>query len=57
MSSLGSIPRSVTGSKLSLASSETDSKADRFRLGQRKNIMSSIAEETRDPTEEGIPYT
>lgn len=57
MSSLGSIPRSVTGSKASLASSDSDSKMDKFHRPQRKNIMSSIAEETRDSTEEGIPYT
>ncbi|CAF4073398.1 unnamed protein product, partial [Rotaria sordida] len=57
MSSLGSIPRSVTGSKVSLASNESDSKNEPFRRPQRKNIMSSIAEESRDTTEEGIPYT
>ncbi|CAF4587849.1 unnamed protein product [Rotaria sp. Silwood1] len=57
MSSLGSIPRSVTGSKASLASNDSESKNEPFRRAQRKNIMSSIAEETRDTTEEGIPYT
>jgi len=57
MSSIGSVPRSVGGSRASLASNDTDSKNEPFRRGQRKNIMSSIAEESRDPTEEGIPYT
>ncbi|CAF2355156.1 unnamed protein product [Rotaria sp. Silwood2] len=57
MSSLGSIPRSVTGSKASLASNDSDFKNEPFRRAQRKNIMSSIAEETRSTTEEGIPYT
>ncbi|CAF4392296.1 unnamed protein product, partial [Rotaria sordida] len=57
MSSLGSIPRSVTGSRTSLASNESDSKNEPFRRPHRKNIVSSISVESRDTTEEGIPYT
>lgn len=57
MSSLGTIPRSVTGSKVSLATNDSDSRNEPFRRAQRKNLMSSIAEESRSSTEEGIPYT
>jgi hypothetical protein len=57
MSSIGSVPRSIGGSKASLASNESDRKNEPFHRGQRKNIMSSIAEESRDSTESGIPYT
>lgn len=58
-SSFGSIPRSVGGSRATLASNESDSKNEPFQRAQKKNLMSSIAEETRsrDSTEEGIPYT
>ena len=54
---MGSVPRSVGGSKISLASNQADNANDPFRRGQRKNIMANIAEESRDSTEEGIPYT
>jgi hypothetical protein len=57
MSSVGSIPRSIGGSKLSVGSNDNDSKNELFRRVQKKNLMSSIAEEARDRTEEGIPYT
>jgi hypothetical protein len=57
MSSIGSVPRSVGGSKASLALNESDNKNEPFRRNQRKNIMSSIVEESRGSTEEGIPYT
>jgi len=57
MSSVGSVPRSIGGSKASLTS--VDSKNEPFRAGQRKNLMTSIAEdeEARDQTGDTIPYT
>ena len=55
--SLGSVPRSIGGSVASLATNRSDAKGEPFRQNTRKNIMSSIAEEARNPNEEGIPYT
>ena len=57
-SSLGSVPRSVGGSKLSLTSNGSDKKTEPFAPSKRTK-MSMIAEdgESRGSTEEGIPYT
>jgi hypothetical protein len=57
-SSLGSVARSVGGSKISLTSNASDKKAEPFAPSKRTK-MSSIAEdgESRGSTEEGIPYT
>lgn len=49
--------RSVSGSLLSLASNTSDQKHEPFRQNTRRSKMSSIHEEQRDSTEEGIPYT
>lgn len=56
-SSLGSVPRSIGGSRATLASNDGDSKNEPFNRAQRKKPMSTIAEDSRDSTEEGIPYT
>lgn len=42
---------------LSLGSSASDQKNEPFRQGTKKNIMSSIREEQRAGTDEGISYT
>lgn len=55
--SVGSVPRSIGGSKASLTSHDSANKDEPFRRNQRKNIMSTIAEDSRDSTEDGIPYT
>jgi hypothetical protein len=55
---LGSVPRSVGGSKASLTSKDADSKNDLFRHTQRKTMMSKIAEEdSQNSTGTSIPYT
>ncbi len=54
---MGSVPRSVGGSKASLLSND-DNKNEPFRRNQRKNIMSKIAEEeSQHSNGTGIPYT
>jgi hypothetical protein len=56
-SSIEPLRRSVGGSLMSLTSSANDSVNEPFHQSQRKNIMSSIAEEARSLTGDGIPYT